>query len=249
MVDAMGLSVTVSIVSHGQGKMIESRLKDLSHCPLVDRVVLTYNIPEEKISYPKSLEQSIKCIHNRQPLGFGANHNQAFRLCETELFAVLNPDIRLNSDPFLPLVKALDKGVTGVIAPAVFSPCGRLEDSARRFPTFLHLLRKLMRADDDQIVRKDRATEDVDWVAGMFLLFPTPEYRDCGGFDENFYLYYEDVDICARLWKSGRRVILCPSVAVIHLAQRASHRNLRYMAWHFLSMLRFFIKHMWRLPR
>lgn len=240
--------ITVSVVSHGQGRLVAALLEDLACCPNVSAVVLIQNIPEDDIPCPKSLLPRLRVIRNRHPLGFGANHNRAFGLCQTELFAVLNPDIRLVNDPFMQLSAALAADC-GVIAPAVLNPDGYLEDSARRFPTPLGLLRKIIGAGDGRIVSEGVIPHDVDWTAGMFLLFSTSAFRECRGFDENFHLYYEDVDICARLWRSGRRVILHPGVTVIHAAQRASRRRLRYMKWHLSSMFRYFVKHTWWLPR
>jgi len=77
-------------------------------------------------------------------------------------------------------------------------------------------------------------------------LWPVPvrlrasDYAALGGFDEGFFLYYEDVDLCARLWRGGREVVLCPEVQVVHDARRASRRHLRHMRWHAASMARYF---------
>lgn len=241
--------ITVSVVSHGQGRLVAALLEDLARCPEVSAVILTRNIPEDDIPCPQSLRPRLRLICNERPLGFAFNHNQAFGFCKTELFAVLNPDVRLGLDPFPQLALALQGSGGGVIAPAVRRPDGGLEDSARNFPTLLRLLRKLMGLGDGRIVVEGTAPQDVDWTAGMFLLFPASVFGELGGFDERFFLYYEDVDICTRLWRSGRRVILHPGVSVIHAAQRASRRNPRYMKWHFASMARYFGKHALRLPR
>ncbi|WP_200385790.1 glycosyltransferase [Rhodocyclus tenuis] len=241
--------ITASVVSHGQGKLVAGLLRDLALCPDVSAVVLTQNVPEDDIPCPESLRSRLRVIRNETPLGFAANHNQAFRFCESPMFAVLNPDIRLTGDPFLQLALALKMTGGGVIAPAVRNPDGGLEDSARYFPTLSRLLFKLVGLSDGRIATELIAQQDIDWAAGMFLLFPAETFREIGGFDEGFFLYYEDVDICTRLWRSGRRVILHPGVTVIHAAQRASRSNLRYMKWHVYSMVRYFIKHAWRLPR
>jgi N-acetylglucosaminyl-diphospho-decaprenol L-rhamnosyltransferase len=241
--------ITVSVVSHGQGRLVAALLEDLAGCSSVSAVVLTLNVPEDVIPCPECLQPRVRRIHNERPLGFAANHNQAFEFCETPLFAVLNPDIRLTEDPFPPLVRALETSGGGVIAPAVRNPDGCLEDSARYFPTPLRLLRKLMGLGDGRITSEGSALQEVDWTAGMFLLFPASAFSALGGFDERFFLYYEDVDLCTRLWRSGRSVILHPGVTVIHAAQRASRRKLRYMKWHLSSMVRYFGKHAWRLPR
>jgi len=241
--------ITVSVVSHGQGRLVAALLEDLACCQDVSAVVLTQNIPEDDIPCPTSLQPRLRVIRNERPSGFAANHNQAFRFCEAPLFAVLNPDIQLRYDPFPQLALALEMSGGGVIAPAVRNPSGDLEDSARHFPTPLRLLRKFMGLGEGRIASEGAAPQDVDWTAGMFLLFPASVFSELGGFDEGFFLYYEDVDICTRLWRSGRRVILHPGVTVIHAAQRASRRKLRYMKWHLFSMLRYFGKQVWRLPR
>lgn len=241
--------ITVSVVSHGQGQLVAALLEDLACCQNVSAVVLTQNIPEDEIPCPASLQSRLRVIRNAYPRGFAANHNQAFKFCGTSMFAVLNPDIRLRGDPFPELAQALEICFGGVIAPAVRNPSGALDDSARTFPTPLRLLRKLMGLGDGRILSEGVRLQDVDWTAGMFLLFQASVYDELEGFDEGFFLYYEDVDICTRLWQIGRCVVLHPGVTVIHAAQRASRRKLRYTKWHLFSMLRYFAKHAWRLPR
>ena len=91
-------------------------------------------------------------------------------------------------------------------------------------------------------------TFSANWVGGMFMLFRAEDYRRVGGFDEGFFLYYEDVDICTRLWATGSRVRACPKAQVIHNARRTSRRTLRYMGWHASSMVRYLGKHWLRFP-
>lgn len=249
MTDAACSPITVSIVSHGQGGMVSALLDDLSRCAAVGRVLVTQNIPEPEIACPPSLRSRLVLIRNERPLGFGANHNQAFRQCATPFFAAVNPDIRIEQDPFPPLLDTLVAGGCGLAAPAVRNPDGGLEDSARHFPTPLALLAKLLKLGDGRYPVTGGVPMPVDWTAGMFMVFPAEVFRRLGGFDEGFFLYYEDVDICVRSWRAGCRVMLHPGAAVIHAAQRASRRNPRYMAWHFSSMARYFGKHLGRLPR
>lgn len=249
MTDVASCPVTVSVVSHGQGEMVAALLRDLARCAAVHQVLLTQNIPEPEVNCPESLRARLVQIRNDRPKGFAANHNQAFLQCKTPLFAVVNPDIRLGQDPFPRLIEAAMEGSCGLAAPTVRNPEGEIEDSARYFPTPFRLLAKLLKLGDGRHVVAGLAPVAVDWTAGMFLVFRTEAFRDLGGFDEGFFLYYEDVDICIRLWRVGRRVMLDPGVSVIHAAQRASRQRPRYMAWHLTSMARYFIKHLGRLPR
>lgn len=240
--------VTVSIVSHGQGEMISALLSDMARCPSVFEVLVTQNIPEPEIACPESLRSRLRLIRNDHPKGFAANHNQAFRQCMTSLFAVLNPDIRLGQDPFPLLTDIFMESRCALAAPVVCNQEGAIEDSTRYFPTPVRLFAKLLKSDDGRYPLKGKAPAFVEWTAGMFMLFRADAFRDVGGFDEDFFLYYEDVDICVRLWKAGRSVVLHPGVSVVHVAQRTSRRHLRYMLWHFSSMARYFAKHMGRLP-
>jgi len=82
----------------------------------------------------------------------------------------------------------------------------------------------------------------VDWVAGMFMLFRGDAFRAVGGFDEHFFLYYEDVDICRRLGLFGLATLYVPGVTVIHDAQRESRRNLRLMRIHAASAARYLVR-------
>jgi N-acetylglucosaminyl-diphospho-decaprenol L-rhamnosyltransferase len=85
------------------------------------------------------------------------------------------------------------------------------------------------------------------------MIFPRSIFEKLGGFDESYFLYYEDVDICGRLKLLGYRVALVPSFQVVHSAQRTSHRSFRYLLWHVSSMAHFFLspvfRRLRRLPR
>ncbi|NNH67564.1 glycosyltransferase [Rhizobium laguerreae] len=236
----------VSIVSHGQGKIADLLLDDLDRRCSGLNVVVTKNIPEE---WPvRDRRYPLLQIENPSAKGFGANHNQAFRRCDSSLFCVANPDIRLQADPFDDLKAAMGDPRVGLVAPLIVNPVGNLEDSARYFPTPSGLLRKVLGNGDGRFPIDPNRPSAVDWTAGMFMLFRSEAFAEVGGFDEGFFLYYEDVDICARLWKAGWKVILQPTVSVVHDARRASHTDPKYMRWHVSSMMRYFTKHLGRTP-
>ena len=239
--------VSVSIVSHSHGKMVCKLVAKLQLFPEVGRIILTRNIPDNDgvVEADKTL-----FIQNTNPKGFGANHNAAFAHATAPFFCVLNPDIELPANPFPTLLAALNGSNAAVLAPGVVNSAGSPEDSARHFPTLRQLATKLLGGHDGgYALEPTQGPTPVDWVAGMFMLFRAKDFKAIGGFDEKFFLYYEDVDICTRLWKAGRPVMVCPQVQVVHDAQRASRKNLQFMKWHAASMARYFWKHWGRLPR
>ncbi len=243
--------ISISVVSHGQGDLVGEALADLARFSdsLRLEVILTRNIPERLPFSVGDFPFSVTVVENASPKGFGANHNAAFQLANGGWFCVMNPDIRVPVNPFPVLIEEIERQRAAVIAPAVLSPTGKIEDSIRRFPTPLTLAGKMLGRGDGRypFAVGDEAFA-ADWVGGMFMVFRAEDYRRVGGFDERFFLYYEDVDICTRLWQAGRRVLACPRAQVIHDARRASRRNLRHMRWHVSSMARYLGKHWLRLP-
>jgi len=235
--------ITVSIVSHGHDRIV-SHLIDALHarCPEVREIIVTLNIadPASRMLHDRP---GVHLIENRQPRGFGANHNNAFKQSKAPFFCVLNPDIAIVENPFPALLSALKRKNAALTAPIVLAPNGNIEDNLRRFPTLASLLFKLIARDKGRYPQQAGQTVvHPDWVAGMFMLFRRKAYHAVGGFDERYFLYYEDVDICARLWRTGLRVTATTEARVIHDAQRASHRNLRHLRWHLGSAARYLLK-------
>ena len=232
--------VTVSVVSHGHGVLVSSLLADLAkHCGPTVSVVLTLNIPEPPPVGEAGYPFALRIIRNASPRGFGANHNTAFKYCASRYYCILNPDVRLDENPFPTLIGELEKPKAGLVAPRIVNPEGSTEDSARRFPTPWFIVRKFFGMIEELDYRIGRSTISPDWVAGMFMLFRKDVYAELSGFDERYFLYYEDVDLCRRLRKLGYDIRLLPSVAAIHDARRESHGSLRHLRWHLASMLRF----------
>ena len=243
--------ISVSIVSHGQAHMVSTLLSDLekfSDTTVIEEVIITCNITEDLDLNTTKLP--IKIIKNEQPKGFAANHNAAFQRSKGKYFCVLNPDIRLINDPFHPLVNQLANLKISMIAPAIVDMEGNIEDSVRKFPTITRLVKRLVVGKHDSYIGfEDKDTFYPDWVAGMFMLFDRDAYEKIDGFDESFFLYYEDTDICTRLWKNNLSLAVSPQVRVIHEAQRQSHKQLKYLRWHLSSMLRFIVRYWGRLPK
>ena len=145
LIDLNSQRISLSIVSHHQAVLIESLLADLNRvCAQRDiEVILTLNLSEELPFNTDAYAFPIKLIHNPAPLGFGANHNQAFECATGAYFCVLNPDIALQTDPFTRLLPLLEQGQIGLAAPLVVDGTGALEDSARYFPTPWEIAGKL----------------------------------------------------------------------------------------------------------
>jgi N-acetylglucosaminyl-diphospho-decaprenol L-rhamnosyltransferase len=238
---------SISVISHGHRILITSLLVDLAKIGRKDiEVILTWNLKQEdnvldSAAFPFPILSTV----NDSPRGFAANHNAAFRHSSGEYFVILNPDIRLPDDPLEKLLLVLDTQRDVLCAPIILNTRNEIEDSARFFPSPLGLVKKAaakalgirLRLPDIPLID---GLLHPDWIAGMFLVVPRRIYAALGGLSERYFLYYEDVDFCARARLLGVDIIVTPEASAIHDARRESHRNLRFLSWHFSSALKFF---------
>ena len=226
--------ITVSIVSHGQLALVRPLLEQLDRFSLamVEKVVLTLNIPEPDLLADATWRFPVERIVNAKARGFGANHNAAFRQCDTAWFLVLNPDIRFDSDVLAPLVaQALPE--SGLLTPRILEPGKAAPEQHRAIITPLEIVSRK---------RPDYVRPTVPaWIPGLFMLFRSEAYARIEGFDERFFMYGEDFDICARVRLAGWQLQVAENLLALHDARRASHRSKRHLYWHLSSLLRVWV--------
>ena len=234
--------VSVSVVSHGQSELVGQLVEDIDRsCSTAVELILTENVPGGA-PLKRSSVYPTRHIANEQPKGFGANHNAAHSHCRAPFFCVMNPDVRMQRDPFPGLTRVLADDGVAVTGPLIRNPAGGIEDSARRFPTLASLAAKLLRPGPrGPDYAADGGPVRVDWVAGMCMLFRSETYAALGGFDERYFLYYEDIDLCRRAGQRGLAVVYEPRVELIHDARRGSRRSPRLALHHACSIARYFL--------
>ncbi|MDR2991714.1 MAG: glycosyltransferase [Burkholderiaceae bacterium] len=232
--------MTVSVVSHAQGQQVLLLLQDLDrHCRTrIAQVIVTCNVPE-RLSFASGealcdFGFPVEVIANAKPKGFGANHNQAFARCASDWFLIVNPDVRIDGDVLGTLLMRATQH-DAILAPQEVRADGARLDGVRGPITPLELLRR-------RVFRRSVAPlRRGGWVKGMFMLTRAEAFRQVQGFDERYFLYGEDADLCARLMLAGWHVTHIPQVAVTHDWQRASRRSWRHLRWHMTSLMRMWL--------
>jgi GT2 family glycosyltransferase len=223
--------VTVSIVSHGHLALVRELLAQLDqHCPqVIEKVVLTINIPEHDALAERTYRFPIERIENASAKGFGANHNHAFKRCTSPWFLVLNPDIALQQDLLTPMVEAAELD-TGVMAPRIYEPPKQHPEHHRSTLTPVEIVARKFSGYHPPTTPK--------WIPGLFMLFRREAFGQIDGFDERYFMYGEDFDICARIQLAHWKIKVIENLAATHDARRASHFNAKHLYWHISSLAR-----------
>lgn len=217
-------------------------------------LIVTNNSPEQPLKLESDSRLTVR-VFEAPNIGFAAGVNHALRHSNGDRIMIANPDVTVQPDTLAAACDYLDAHPeVGIVLPRLINPDGTDQASIRRFYTWPVVLfaRTPLRALGyrpkffceylyDSLPRDQPI--DVDWGIGaaMFL-----RRADCEGgiFDERFFLYFEDVDLCLRTWQRGRRVVYCPHLACLHAHRRASSNPFSGAGWmHLRSMVRFIRKH------
>ncbi len=154
--------------------------------------------------------------------GFGAALNLIAAEARSPWLAFSNADVEIPTGglALLPTVLGAAEPDVALLGPAILAPTGALESSVGRFPTLARLLagRRRPRAERGRLPAAAQTAGDVDWLTGACLFARREVFAGVGGFDERFFLYYEDVDLAARVRAAGHRVVYEPALRLVHTA-------------------------------
>lgn len=236
--------ITLSIISHGDadkvGHLLTSLQKYESNTAQF-QLIITDNLGNDLSDFDPSPWESLQILRNNHQMGFAQNHNNAFTLARGRYFSILNPDLIFEEAVFDGLITRLRAHGASLIAPKIIDENGTIQDSFRSLPTPFELIRRRLPGYRFEIPQPD--SEGLiypDWIAGMFWLTLSSVYRELGGMDEKFRLYFEDVDFCTRARLKGMKILVDTRLKVQHDAQRSSQKKLLYLFLHMVSAKRFF---------
>lgn len=227
-------TVIFSIVSHGHYEIIQNfiysmdKYLDISGCDL--KIVVRDNLNE--IVELDDCGFCVKIIRNLHPRGFGENHNHNFCLFPGDYFFVLNPDLEFISN--VKLIDHLSEIGESVYTVNLISKEGEDIGHVRNDLTLINIVRRRFGLLEYETFNK--------WFSGAFLAFEWSTFSAVGGFDERFWMYVEDCDICLRAKYKLFELKIDRSTVVVHDAQRGSNKSLKLFYYHLRSLTYFFIK-------
>jgi GT2 family glycosyltransferase len=246
--------VTIVIVTYNSARDIDMVLRSLREPPPAtphEIVVVDNASTDGTATRIRAAWSGVRLIESADNLGFAAANNRAIRESASELVLLLNPDTSVPAGAIDRLVAHLDaRRDVAIVGPRIVDGEGRAELSfGAMIAPLTELKQKALVVGNDRGVppivamvdRMTRRTREVDWVSGACLLIRRADLDAAGLLDERFFLYTEDVDLCASVRSRGRAVLFAADVQIQHLRGRSAGATTA--AAYRRSQLAFYAKH------
>jgi GT2 family glycosyltransferase len=250
------MKVFISVVSHGHKEIIEN-INSLAKLANIFNVVLKLNKTEEGME-EYCYKNNIHLIDKDYGRGFGANNNLVFQYCTDKLnmtdddyFIIFNPDCDVSKETISDLVESMHVNNYKLATINLYKnhSMDEYDNSLRRYPSFFGFVFSFLGLSSSTIVNKKDINKisEVEWAHGSFLVFLASHFYSLSGFDERYFMYCDDTDICYRSNLIGEPVYYYPNLVGVHFKQAASHKIMsKYFFYHVKSVFifsfrRFFI--------
>ncbi|MBE1274802.1 glycosyltransferase [Enterovibrio baiacu] len=239
------MKLFVSVINHGHDSLITAN-DTLANLANSYNVVIRSNTTPSAALQKYADDAGIHLVCGEKPLGFASNNNAVFKYCQETLgmvaedyFLVLNPDVEVLTDSVTRLVKQAQKYQADISTINLFTDSLLMtyDNSIRRYPNLFSPLKSLIGLKRKDIYDKSQITAPlkIEWAAGSFLLFKVNCFNELKGFDEKYFMYFEDADICTRANENGFNVYYFPNIKAVHYA---SHQNRKLLSMHFIWYLK-----------
>lgn len=245
------LQITASIVLYKEDPAILKKVvQDFLRIPCTKKLFLVSNSKKDNLeSYVSN--QEIECLSNDTNLGFGKGHNTILKDIDklSKYHLILNADIEFEPQVIPKLIDQLEREEsTSFITPKVLYPNGDMQFICRKHPSFVGLIQRFLGISKESIAVSEYRNRDLNkpfypkFIHGCFMLFKTDHLIDLKGFDERFFLYMEDADICRRIQERGNKIKYYPLEKITHAHRKGSRKNVKLFFIHLFSAFKYFNK-------
>jgi len=188
----------------------------------------------------------IRSINN---IGFGAGHNKNIEIFKKnnnnfDFVLILNPDIEITKDKILSLVKSYKSSAdVGLLSPLLLNSDSSAQRQYQKIkPLHLFVFHHFLKKNKFLLGAKYKELYDVELLHGPCLLIRSYLFDLIGGFDQRYFLYFEDLDLSMQIRHLNKRVVIDSNISVIHRLQRESSSNFKLFLIHLSSLFKFYLK-------
>ncbi|MCF0259060.1 MAG: glycosyltransferase family 2 protein [Erysipelotrichaceae bacterium] len=236
-------------------KLVDS-IEKYTDPKLKKRICILDNAGEPELFAPLVNQyDDVEYIPSGGNVGFGAGHNLLLNHVDSAYHAIVNPDVLLKEDSFSVLLDFMEKENCGISVPCLVDSQGNRIGAYRKDPDLPSIAARTVgkklfasRNSENELAGMDYTKPfQVPFAQGSFLVCRTSLLKKLKGFDERFFMYLEDADLCRRANEISK-VMYCPDTSVIHNWERGSHKSLKLFGIHLASWFKYFNKWGWFSP-
>ena len=210
-------------------------------------IVIDNNSPDDSCDMVKQLFPSVTLIENKENFGFSKGNNIGVNKAKGQYLCILNPDTVVAEDTFTKLIDFADsKSNLGIIGCQLIDGKGKyLPESKRNIPTPKVAFKKILGDDKAYYANQVEvnAIGEVDILVGAFMLIKKEVYDAVGGFDEDYFMYGEDIDLSYKILKQGYSNYYYGKTTVIHFKGESTLKDAKYAKRFYGAMQIFYEKH------
>ncbi len=252
--DLVAAAPAAVVVNHDAGSTLAACVESLRADGVTDVVVVDNGCRDGSTEALVSLHPDLTVVRTGANLGYGGGANRGVSATDAVTVVVTNPDVVVHPRSVAALAAALAADPTAAMAgPRILDPDGTRYPSARRFPSMTDAIGHAALATlwpGNPFTRRYRMVDldpmqsaAVDWVSGAFFVVRRQAFEELGGFDESYFMYAEDIDLCWRAHQAGWKVLYVPAAVVTHLqGVSTAHHPYRMLVAHHRSTYRFALR-------
>lgn len=207
-------------------------------------MIVVNNDPEKKLDETQKKFPEITLINASENKGFGAACNAGVENAQGDLLFFLNPDTEILCS-LDPIIKVFENDPEiGALGPKLSGADGKVQEWNTGVEiSLLDLIRNNLGLPRSKKIWESQVARETAWISGAALIVPRKVFSLIGGFDEKFFMYFEDNDLCFRIRKTGKKLLYFPAVAILHLGGKSSRDPQKQKTYFFASQDYYFQKH------
>lgn len=202
---------------------------------------------DDTLKKASQFKDSAKIIENGRNFGFAKGNNMAARKASGKVLLFINPDAEFTRGDLFDLIKEFENEKVGIVGGEILDFEGKKEYSAGKAYTLLRIFLLSLGLEEKTGARfSPEKRKEVDLVTGAFLAIKRDLFEKLDGFDEHYFMYVEDADLCFRAKNLGYEVLFSPSATIKHMGQGSSSRKFAVVNI-YKGLLYFHKKHMGKI--
>lgn len=254
------ITLTATIVLYNNDvEVLQEAIDSFLNTPIDKKLFLVDNSPsnvlQDTFKHP-----DVEYIFLNKNIGFGSGHNQVMEKIKdySEFHLILNPDVSFEPQVLIKLIETLKaKDLIAMIAPKVKYLNNEHQYTCRRYPSFLELMSRRLPLLNKVFAKKiyygEYRDKDLnvpfyaEYLSGCFQLYKTADFVKIDGFDERYFMYVEDIDICKKIDTISKKKLYYPLEFIYHGFEKGSAKKINLFFYHITSIFKYFCK--WKMRK